>query len=175
MEQRVIYLSPSVQEKNIGVNDFGTEEYRMNRIADILQELLEDAGYIVYRNNPENTLSQIVRESNQIRPDIHVAIHSNSNGPTSRGPEIFTNRPGTSGDRLANYIYNEILNIYPESELGRGVKYTSELYEIINTLAPAVLLETAFHSNVDDANWIINNERQIAEAIFNGINSYFNS
>lgn len=174
MEQRIVYLSPSVQQNNIGVGDFGTEEYRMNRIADILEQLLEKSGYIVYRNNLEDTLAQIVEESNEIRPDIHVAIHSNANGENARGSEIFTNREDTSGDRLANYIYDEILRIYPEPSLGRGVKYTNVLYEIVNTLAPSVLLEVAFHSNIDDANWIINNEKKIAEAILRGINSYFN-
>ena len=53
--------------------------------------------------------------------------------------------------------------------------FTSSLYEIIRTNAPAVLLEVAFHDNPEDATWIINNEEQIAEAIVTGINNYFSS
>ena len=41
MEDKVIFLSPSTQEFNVGYGDFGTEEYRMNRIADIVENLLK--------------------------------------------------------------------------------------------------------------------------------------
>ncbi len=174
MEPKVIYLSPSTQENNLGIDDYGTEEYRMNRIADIVERLLNETGrYIVYRNNPNDSLSSVVAESNRLRPDIHVAIHSNAGDGSARGPEIFANRQGTSGDKLANAIYNEILKIYPEPQLARGVKYTDVLYEIINTLAPSTLLEIAFHDNKEDANWIMQNEEEIARAIVNGINEYF--
>ena len=177
MGDKVIYLSPAAQEYNIGYGDFGSEEYRMNRIADIVEKLLKEQGYTVYRNNPNERLSQIVRESNEINPDIHVALHSNASGEgfSAQGPEIFANRPNTPGDRLANQIYNEIMQVYPDPTKGRGVLYTSSLYEIIRTNAPAVLLEVAFHDNPEDAQWIIDNESQIAQAIVSGINSYFSS
>ena len=177
MEDRVIFLSPSAQEYNIGYGDYGSEEYRMNRIADIVEKLLKEQGYTVYRNNPNERLSQIVRESNEINPDIHVALHSNASGEgfSAQGPEIFANRPNTPGDRLANQLYNEIMQVYPDPTKGRGVLYTSSLYEIIRTNAPAVLLEVAFHDNPEDAQWIIDNESQIAQAIVSGINSYFSS
>lgn len=176
-ENRVIYLSPSAQEYNKGVGDYGSEEYRMNRIADIVEDKLKNLGYTVYRNNPNNTLRQIVAESNSISPNIHVALHSNASGGDSvgRGPEIYANREGTPGARLAQDIYDQIEKIYPDPSKGRGVLYTSSLYEIINTLAPAVLLEVAFHDNAEDANWIIQNEEKIAQAIVDGINNYFNN
>lgn len=177
MEEKVVFLSPSTQEFNVGYGDFGTEEYRMNRITDILEEILKNQGYTVYRNNPNEKLSEAVRKSNEIGPDIHVSIHSNASGKgyNAQGPEIFANRPNTSGDKLANYIYDEIMKIYPDQTKGRGVLFTSSLYEIIRTNAPAVLLEIAFHDNPDDAAWIINNETEIAQAIADGINNYFNS
>ena len=139
MNDKVVFLSPSTQEFNVGYGNFGTEEYRMNRIGDIVERLLKNQGY------------------------------------NSQGPEIFANRPNTPGDRLANDIYDEIIKIYPYPDKGRGVLYTSSLYEIIRTNAPAVLLEVAFHDNADDANWIINNEEEIAQAIVNGINNYFST
>ena len=177
MEDRVIFLSPSAQEYNIGYGDFGSEEYRMNRIADIVEKMLKEQGYTVYRNNPNEKLSDVVRRSNEVNPDIHVALHSNASGEgfSAQGPEIFANRPNTPGDRLANLIYNEIMQVYPDPTKGRGVLYTSSLYEIIRTNAPAVLLEVAFHDNPEDAQWIIDNESQIAQAIVSGINSYFSS
>ncbi len=177
MEEKVVFLSPSTQEYNTGYGEFGTEEYRMNRIADIVENLLKEQGYTVYRNDPNGKVSKSVSMSNEIRPDVHVALHSNASGEgfSAQGPEIFANRPNTPGDKLANAIYDEIMEIYPDPNKGRGVLYTSSLYEIIRTNAPAVLLEVAFHDNPEDANWIINNESQIAQAVANGINKYFDS
>ena len=176
-KQKVIYLSPSLQEWNVGIGDYGTEEERMNQIADVVERELKSMGYDVRRNNPENTLAQTVRESNQIGPAVHVAIHSNASGPSSigKGPEIYANRPNTSGARLAQYIYDEIEKIYPNPEAGRGVLYTKNLYEVVKTLAPAILLEVAFHDNKEDANWIKNNIENIGRAIAIGINNYFKS
>lgn len=174
---KVVFLSPSTQEYNVGYGDYGTEEYRMNRIADILEQILKSEGYTVYRNDPDKKVSSSVSMSNEIGPDIHVALHSNasSQGYSSQGPEIFANRPNTPGARLAEDIYEEIMKIYPDTTKGRGVLYTSSLYEIVRTNAPAVLIEIAFHDNPEDANWIINNENEIARAIADGINIYFNS
>ena len=56
-DKKVVFLSPSAQEYNIGLGNFGSEEYRMNRIADIIEKRLIDDGYVVYRNNPNETLS----------------------------------------------------------------------------------------------------------------------
>lgn len=174
-DKKVIYLSPSLQEWNVGVGKYGTEEERMNQIADVVERELKAKGYDVRRNNPENTLGETVRESNQIGPDIHVALHSNASGPGSKGvgPEIYANRPKTSGDKLANLIYKEVEKIYPNPDNGRGVIYTKSLYEVTKTLAPAVLLEVAFHDNEEDAKWIINNIESIGKAVARGIDNYF--
>lgn len=66
----------------------------MNRIVDIIEKRLIDDGYVVYRNNPNETLKQIVQQSNKINPDIHVALHSNASGTNikGQGPEIYANR-----------------------------------------------------------------------------------
>lgn len=177
MEDRnSVYLSPSLQEWNIGVDGYGTEEQRMNEIADVVERELKNKGYIIYRNRPEQTLRQVVDESNSLNPDIHVSIHSNAAATPGmgRGPEIYTNRPNSSGDELANYIYNEIEDIYPNPESGRGIIHTDNLYEIKNTLSTSVLLEVAFHDNEEDAKWIIDNIESIGIAIAKGIDNYFN-
>jgi N-acetylmuramoyl-L-alanine amidase len=74
---KIVYLSPSTQEKNIGAGNFGTEEYRMGLICNITEKVLKCHGVTVYRNKPEMTLAQVVIDSNKKNPDIHFAIHSN--------------------------------------------------------------------------------------------------
>ena len=44
-DKKVVFLSPSAQEYNIGLGNFGSEEYRMNRIVDIIEKRLIDDGY----------------------------------------------------------------------------------------------------------------------------------
>ena len=85
MEQtRTIFLSPSVQQFNVGYGDYGTEEYRMNRITDYVENLLKQEGYTVYRNDKEDTLKQVVQKSNDVNPAIHVSIHSNASGSSRK-------------------------------------------------------------------------------------------
>lgn len=50
---------------------------------------------------------------------------------------------------------------------------TTTLAELRRTTAPAILIETAYHDNIDDANWIKENTDEIAKAIAEAIADYF--
>ncbi len=164
-----IYLSPSTQENNIGYGKYGTEEKRMNQIADVLEKILENHNIKVYRNKPEMTLKKLVEDSNFKRPDLHFAIHSNAGG--GRGTEIYAFSSGGKGEKAARIIYQEIKPITPTKD--RGVKFNSKFYELKYTKSPAVLIEIAFHDNKEDSYWIINNINKIAIALAKGILKYF--
>lgn len=174
---KTIYLSPSTQEKNIGVGNYGTEESRMNQVADVTERVLKQHGLVVYRNKPEMTLAQVVTDSNIKKPDIHFAIHSNAGSGNSRGCEVYCHKFGGSGEKLARAVYSEIEPITPSRD--RGVKEGCNhygkgkpLYELANTSAPAALIEIAYHDNKDDAVWIINNIEVIGTVIAKGILKY---
>jgi N-acetylmuramoyl-L-alanine amidase len=72
-----VYLSPSVQSHNIGVGDFGSEQYRMNLICDFAEVYLKAQGIETKRNNPNWKIANICGDSNAWRADRHIAIHSN--------------------------------------------------------------------------------------------------
>lgn len=175
---KTVYLSPSTQDKNVGVANYGTEEIRMNQICDFVQKVLKEHGVIVYRNKPEMTLKEVVKDSNSKKPDIHFAIHSNACNGVSRGCEIFCHKLGGNGEKLAKAVYSEIEPLTPTKD--RGIKEGANrfgkdkpLYETAYTNAPAALIEVAFHDNPKDAEWIINNIEAIATAIAKGILNYF--
>ncbi len=175
---KTIYLSPSTQEKNIGVGNYGTEEKRMNQVADVTERVLRQHGLVVYRNKPEMTLAQVVTDSNSKKPDIHFAIHSNAGSGNNRGCEVYCHKFGGSGEKLARAVYSEIEPNTPSSD--RGVKEGCNhygkgkpLYELAYTAAPAALIEIAYHDNKDDAVWIINNIEVIGTVIAKGILKYF--
>ena len=50
-----VYISPSVQHFNLGVNGYGSEEERMNEIADIVEYELNRHGLVTDRNSPNMT------------------------------------------------------------------------------------------------------------------------
>jgi N-acetylmuramoyl-L-alanine amidase len=166
-----IYLSPSFQDHNVGVGDFGTEERRCNEIADVVErELKKSDKFVVIRNKPEMSLLEVIRDSNKNNPDIHFSIHTNAGADTARGCEVYAYKPNTNGDKLAQIVYRRLSAITPPED--RGVKYNS-LAETTQTKAIAVLTEVSFHSNKEDAEWIINNIEKIGKELAMSLYEYY--
>lgn len=175
-----IYLSPSTQEKNVGVGSYGTEEARMNQIADMTERILKQYGITVYRNKPEMSLTQVVADSNCKNTDIHFAIHSNAGGAgKARGCEVYCHRFGGNGEKLARCVYSMLEPLTPSNDRGVKEGYShfgqgKPLYELAKTSAPAALVEVAFHDNSEDAEWITSNIESIGTALAKGVLKYFN-
>ncbi len=164
-----IYLSPSVQENNRGVGNYGTEEQRMNEIADIVQRELSNRNNIELKRNNKNMNSvQITNDSNGWKADYHCAFHSNAGG--GKGCEIYHYVDGTDNlsVKIARRVYNNVVKISPNP--GRGLKSGMNLFEVNNNIkAVSFLIEIGFHDNEVDANFIINDKEKIGVAIANGI------
>ncbi len=170
-----IYLSPSTQEKNLYVNG-GTEEYYMNLIADAMIPYLNASGINYVRNTPEMTAASSIRASNAGNYDFHLALHSNA-APENRygqvrGTDVYYSPNSTSGRRAAEIFAQNLKEIYPIPSLVRAVPTTS-LGEVTRTNAPAVLIEFAYHDNIDDANWIKSNIDNIAANVVYSLTEYF--
>lgn len=170
-----IYLSPSTQEFNQFVTG-GSEEYWMNQITDAMIPYLQQYGIDYYRNTPDMTAGSSLRDSNSKNVDFHLAIHSNASGEAqagrNRGVIVFYYPGSTGGQRMADLLVQNFKQIYPLPNQVSAVTTTS-LGEVSRTNAPSVLLEVAFHDNVEDANWITNNIDTIARTIANSVNQYF--
>ncbi len=169
--KRSIYLSPSTQEHNVGVGSYGNEEMQMNRLADIVEELLTRQGIQVYRNKPDWSLQRLVQDSNSKEVSLHLALHSNAGGAGKvRGCEVFAYTPGGNSEKAARAIYAELEPLTPAAD--RGVKFNPKLYELKETLAPAILVEIGFHDNKEDAHWISNHLEDIGKALAKGSLKY---
>lgn len=167
-----VYLSPSLQEFNPYVGG-GNEEYYMNLIADAMEPYLRASGIDFVRNSPEMTLRQAIDQSNAGNYDVHLAIHSNASPASSAGAntgaDVYYYPTSAKGERLANIIGQNYENIYPR---GVDVIPTTSLAEVKQTKAPTVLIETAYHDNTTDANWIRNNINTIARNLSQSIAQY---
>ena len=106
---------------------------------------------------------------------MHLAIHSNASPESSfgqnTGVQIYYYPTSQKGKRFANIIFGNYSPIYREPGNIKLVPPTS-LAELKRTKAPAVLIETAFHDNVDDARWIRDNIDNIARALSKSVADY---
>lgn len=170
-----LYLSPSTQEFNPYITG-GNEEYYMNLIADAMEPYLRSSGIQFTRNTPDMTAASSIRASNAGNYDLHVALHSNASPESvagqSRGSEVYYYPTSASGRRLAEIIANNLKSIYPLPELVR-TQSTTTMGEVARTRAPAVLIEYAYHDNVQDANWITSNIDSIARNTVLSLTEYF--
>ena len=164
-----LYINPSVQYSNTYANNLGNEGVYMNSISKILVGMLNKyTNLVVYSNTslPGKSLSESVKESNNLKVDYHLAIHSNAGG--GKGSEGFYTK---SSYGFTKSILDSMDKVLPYKT--RGAKYgQNELYELKNTTASASLIEILFHDDKSQALFIINNQQSIAKAIFDGIVSY---
>ena len=171
----IIYLSPSTQQANTYVTG-GSEEYWMNLLADELEPWLVSSGIRFSRNTPQMTAGSSIRASNAGNYDFHLALHSNA-APEGRYGEVqgiiaFYAPNSVKGKQAAVLISENLETIYPYPE-GARAQSTTTLGEVTRTRAPAVLVEIAYHDNIDDANWITSNLEQIAEKLALSMAEYF--
>lgn len=171
-EKIFIYLNPSVQTKNMYINNLGSEAENMRDIAELMYKELKLVSYIdIEANIAKNglSLSQSVNQSNSRKRHIHFALHSNAGG--GQGTEIYTKG---SNKTFATTMYESFL------ELGnfkrRGVKDGTHLYEIKNVKADHVaLIEFAFHDNLKEAKFIVENKALIANQMVKSILKYIDT
>ncbi|MBQ6336948.1 MAG: N-acetylmuramoyl-L-alanine amidase [Ruminococcus sp.] len=171
-----VFLSPSLQEWNPYING-GNEEYYMNLVADAIEPYLRASGIAFGRNSPSQTLSQAIAESNAGNYDLHLAIHSNAAGSANagavRGTDVYYYPTSSKGKRAAEIIAENFRNIYPLPDRVKTVA-SSSLAELKRTKAPAVLIETAYHDNLADAEWIQENIGAIGRNLAQSIAQFLN-
>ena len=170
-----LFLSPSTQDQNPYVIG-GSEEYYMNLVADAMEPYLRANGIAFTRNNPEGTVNDSINQSNSGTYDLHLALHSNAAGAANagrvRGTDVYYAEGSNNGQRAAYIIADNFKDIYPLPDRVRTLA-TTRLAEVTRTRAPAVLVEIAYHDNVDDADWIAENIPAIARNLSQSVTDYF--
>lgn len=166
-----IYLSPSDQIKNTYAYGNTNEAAQCRKIAKACKAALERCGFSVKTNTADgsNAMYERVNESNAWGADMHVCIHSNAGG--GKGAEVYIQSQTSQQKAAAQAVYDAVRAIAPYGS-SRGIK-TANFYEIKNTKAMCVYLETDFHDNKEIAKWIVNNTTAIGEAIAKGICKYY--
>jgi len=138
-------------------------------------------------------------ESNTLEADLHIALHSNAYNGIATRPVTFYTLPGTftyssanvnglthvvtntvsqnqsnEGKALSESIQESLFTLYKESfpnATDRGV-ISNEFIELRAVNAVSSYVEVAFHDNLNDANWIMDNMSEITQTIGDGIINY---
>lgn len=157
----------------VGIINESTEN---RRVKDEVISQLRELGHTVYDCTVDNgtgqsdILKKIVAKCNAHTVDLDVSIHFNSgagdktgNGKTT-GTEVYVYSAVSKTKSYAEKVCKAI------AELGfrnRGVKYSTSLYVLKNTKAPAMLVECCFVDDKDDVQFY--DYKSMASAIVYGI------
>jgi N-acetylmuramoyl-L-alanine amidase len=141
-----------------------------------MEPYLRASGITVVRNNPGANAATAIRDSNAGNYDVHFSIHSNAAGVGKegqlRGVDIYFSPYSAQSERLASITANNMKYIYPDPE-NVEILPTTSLGEVTQTRSPAILAETAYHDNWEDAEWIKQNLTPIAIAYSRARTDYF--
>ena len=170
-----VYLSPSLQQFNLFVDEGNEEEYA-NLIVDAMEPYLIASEIEFARNDPSMTLSQVIDESNEGNYDFHLSVHSNAAPPSLagnlQGPDVYYYVDSYYGREMADIIVENLKTIYPYEDKVDAVP-TATLAELRKTKVPSNLVEVAYHDNLEDARWIKDNIDSIAKELSRSLAQYF--
>lgn len=148
----------------------------MNLLADKMIPYLDASGIRYTRNTPDMTAASSIAASNAGSYDLHLALHSNAaagaQAGKARGSIVFYYPGSADGKRAAELIADGLKTIYPDPNKVR-TEATTSLGEVARVKAPSVLVELAFHDNVEDADWIKANLDAAARVIVLALTEYF--
>lgn len=112
----------------------------------------------------------VTETANDWGADVFVSIHCNAANGDARGTETECYSRMSNGGNLAQCIQSQLTNSVDTTD--RGVKERPDLLVLKYTDMPAVLVETAFIDNDDDAALLENRTDAFAAAIARGVTDY---
>ena len=141
-----------------------------NRVETYLQAVGYDARVFQY-----DGLKAICNEANNWHADLFVSIHCNAFNGKASGTETIYYEHSTAGKKLANCIQRQIVSSLGTVDRGIKPKISGDYdaYVTKYTDMPAVLVETAFIDNPNDAKLLVDREDDFARAIARGVTDYF--
>jgi len=153
---------------NVGIylRDLLNNDYRFDAISS------RNSPTEILGTNNTSSLAERVRKANEWGADYFISIHVNAaENPSFNGTEIFVYNSATPVYYMAEDILEEIVD--QVGTKNNGVKINKTLYVLRRTTMPAMLIELAFITNVQDAEKLLNNQYLFASAIYDGILDFF--
>ncbi|MFP8919939.1 N-acetylmuramoyl-L-alanine amidase [uncultured Megasphaera sp.] len=149
------------------------------KIGAKVKEYLEAAGCecrllqsdnLYYDSDHDDRPIPVCDDANNWWADAFVSIHCNAANGQVQGTEVECYSRMSNGGNLAQCIQNQIVGAL--GTVDRGVKEMPGLIVLKHTDMPAVLVETAFIDNDDDATLLVDCSDDFAAAIARGVTDY---
>lgn len=171
-----VYLSPSTQENEYITG--GNEEYYMNLIVDAMIPYLKINGLDFSRNNPGDSLDEIIDQTKERLYDLYMGIRSGSSPegtepPPPQGLNVYHYAyTPVGGERAAYYIAENLKEHYPDPNLVTIIP--ADTQELRDTNATATLVELGYRGNPEDESWMKQNIDTIAKNLVRSITEFLN-
>lgn len=168
----VIGLRAGHTEKVRGASGVVDEWSTMSKLYPLVVKYLNQLGHKVVDCNPygattvSGELSRGVAKANEQNVNIFCSLHMNACNGSAHGTECWIYSSSSKSKAAAQRIVG---NLAAMGLTNRGVKTSTKYYELKNTVAPAIIIETGFCDNAGDANLITHNLDKVAIAIAEGI------
>ena len=189
----LLILDSGHAEKVAGKNNASQNFYEWkfnNNMQYKIKKRCEEHGITVYLTNPtpqgideiglskRATLANNYWTSKNKPKSIFMSLHANAfSSASARGTETYhASNASTTSKNFAKTLNDEIVKTMKSLDTNakdRGVK-CSDFTVIYKASMPAVLVEYAFYSNLDDLKILKNNEDELTEATVKAICKYFN-
>jgi len=151
-------------------------------IGKLVKSYLEAVGYEVRLLQSDNLAGEspaypnVTGAANTWGANLFVSIHCNAFNGTARGIETCCYSPSGRSGSLALCIQRQLVDTLQQFDKkipDRGVKQRTDLAVLKYTDMPAVLVETAFIDEAQDAVLLRDRQDDIARAIARGVTDYF--
>lgn len=165
-----IYISPSSQPANTYAVGKTNEQEQCRKIGAALEKELDRCGFNA-KAGLTGTMYTRVAESNAMKADLHLPIHTNAYNGKVAGLRIMIYQKGGEAEQIAKAIMKTLAPITPGTS--DGISCQPQLYEISESDAICVYIEVGFHDNPEEAQWIIDHTKDIAVAIAKGLCNHY--
>ena len=165
-----IYLSPSEQPKNLYAYGNTNEKEQCCKIAAYAEAALKRNGFEVITGKSTSLVDRC-NEANKWGANLYVPIHTNAFNGTVSGTRIFCYRTSGESYKACKAVFDVLAPLTPGGS--ESITTRPELYEVKTPVAPTVYIEVDFHDVTAVAKWIIENTKEIGEAICKGICNYY--
>ena len=157
-----------------GGNDSGATGFDLNERDVALQIGKGVAHYLNFigyqtRLFQFNGLQTICDEANNSNADLFISIHCNAFDSNAHGAECFYAPRSIDGYKAARAIQSQLTGSLPLRDRQIASAY---FFVLMNTVMPAVLVETAFIDNYHDNYLLKHSQDAFARAIARGITDW---
>lgn len=168
-----IYVSPSDQIGNTYAYGNTNEAVVCREIAKKLCVALERCGFETmtdYADGPD-AMYERCRQSDAWGADMHIPIHTNAFNGQVTGTRIMSYNFTGESYKASKCVFASLASITPGTS--ENISAHPELYEIRVPKAVSVYVEVDFHDVPKIAKWLIENTEAVAEAICQGVCTYY--